>query len=99
MIVKEKERIPFNFKEILKSFVQTKTVDNAELEKQLEAIKKQENTNRINKLVAEVDTTKVTNKKKLGKARKRENLAEKVEVPNIKNQEEQKENHEVKELG
>ena len=57
-----------------------------------------ENLN-INKLVAEVDTTKVTNKKKLGKARKRENLAEKVEVPNIKNQEEQKEKHEVKELG
>ena len=87
MIVKEKERVGFNFKELLKSFVQTKTVNNDEIEKQLEEIRKQEDTKRIDRLTIETEAGRTVEKKKAGKAREKGDFTDKINIQDIRNRE------------
>ena len=74
MEVRGRERIAFNFKDLLKSFVRSNGFNEDDLEKELNEILKQEDTDRISKLERITDPVKSTKTKKGGVRRKKGGL-------------------------
>lgn len=74
MIVKERERVGFGFKELLRTFIQPNALNDEDIELQLVEIRKQEDSGRISKLEAYTDPSKVAKANKGGKRRKRGGL-------------------------
>lgn len=99
MIVKERERVGFNFKGLLKAFMQGNAVNEDDIEKQLEGIKKQEDTKKIDWLIMQTNSTKTTKSSKTGKQRKRGTIAERVEVKSVDYHAKPIEKSENKEIG
>ena len=59
-----KERVSFNFLEVIKSFFKADEVDYSEIEERVEYLMKQQDNKRLEKLINETDPTKQTKSKK-----------------------------------
>ena len=96
---KKKERVGFNFKGLLRAFTQSSAVNEDDIERQLEEIRQQEDIKKIEWLIKQTDASASAKPKKAGKARKRGDLTEKVEVKSVDYHEKLAKKQEDKEIG
>lgn len=74
MIVKERERVGFNFKGLFKAFVEANPLNSNGIENELAQIIEQEDGKRISELEKYTDASRIVKANRAGKRRKRSGL-------------------------